>query len=172
MARSKIGETPSALCGKYCINCSGPSGLFRYSTNYPGAHHWDVSGHAVRYGIAVKTSAHIQIHPPPPCIPKNVVLFLISESAWGEASGILLNHRASCFLSMSLLPRDLLTEAIEKQKAILTTRSMYHVYCRSPGQRPSRAISEYLQALSGRGLRYDKWFYTRHTGPVIIYGRH
>lgn len=115
VARNKKGETFPLYAEDVVLATGGLGGLFRYSTNYPHIT-GDALGIAIRHGIAVKNINYIQIHPTTLYSKKPGRSFLISESVRGEG-GILLNAKGERFVN-ELLPRDLLTEAIEKQKAI------------------------------------------------------
>lgn len=90
----------------------GIGGLYQHSTNFPHLT-GDALAIATRHHIALEQLHAIQIHPTTLYSTKPGRRFLISESVRGEG-GILLNNAGKRFVD-ELLPRDLLTEAIEQQ---------------------------------------------------------
>ncbi|MEG0377260.1 MAG: FAD-binding protein, partial [Eubacterium sp.] len=76
----------------------------------------DALGIAIKQGIELENINYIQIHPTTLYSEKKGRSFLISESVRGEG-GVLLNAEGKRFVN-ELLPRDLLTEAIEIQKKL------------------------------------------------------
>ncbi len=108
------GGVMALSAGNVVLATGGIGGLFKHSTNYPHIT-GDGLAMAIRHRIPVENINYIQIHPTTLYTKKPGRSFLISESVRGEG-GILLNKRGHRFVN-ELLPRDLLTEAIEKQKA-------------------------------------------------------
>lgn len=108
-------ETIPLYAENIVLATGGLGGLFRYSTNYPHIT-GDALGIAIKHGISLKNINYIQIHPTTLYSKKPGRSFLISESVRGEG-GVLLNAKGERFVN-ELLPRDLLTEAIEKQKEV------------------------------------------------------
>lgn len=90
----------------------GIGGLYEHSTNFPL-----LTGDACRiakeHGVALEHMDYVQIHPTCLYSTKPGRSFLISESARGEGA-IILNHKGERFVD-ELLPRDVVTEAIEKE---------------------------------------------------------
>lgn len=90
----------------------GIGGLYKHSTNFPL-----LTGDACRiakeHGVALEHMDYVQIHPTCLYSTKPGRSFLISESARGEGA-IILNHKGERFVD-ELLPRDVVTEAIEKE---------------------------------------------------------
>lgn len=103
----------SALRAGYTIfACGGIGGLYRHSTNF--AHlTGDGIAIALRHNIALKDMNFVQIHPTTLYSKKPGRSFLISESVRGEGA-VLYNAEMERFVD-ELLPRDVVTHAIEKQ---------------------------------------------------------
>lgn len=103
----------SALRAGYTIfACGGIGGLYRHSTNF--AHlTGDGIAIALRHNIALKDMNFVQIHPTTLYSKKPGRSFLISESVRGEGA-VLYNAGMERFVD-ELLPRDVVTHAIEKQ---------------------------------------------------------
>ena len=103
----------SALRARYTIfACGGIGGLYRHSTNF--AHlTGDGIAIALRHNIALKDMNFVQIHPTTLYSKKPGRSFLISESVRGEGA-VLYNAGMERFVD-ELLPRDVVTHAIEKQ---------------------------------------------------------
>lgn len=100
----------------------GIGGLYEHSTNFPL-----LTGDACRiareHGVALEHMDYVQIHPTCLYSTKPGRSFLISESARGEGA-IILNHKGERFVD-ELLPRDVVTEAIEKEMEKEGTRYEY-----------------------------------------------
>ncbi len=94
------------------LACGGIGGLYRHSTNFA---HLTGDGIAValRHGIRLQDVNFVQIHPTTLYSQKPGRRFLISESVRGEGA-ILYNAKMERFVD-ELLPRDVVTAAIEKQ---------------------------------------------------------
>lgn len=92
--------------------CGGIGGLYRHSTNFS---HLTGDGIAValRHNIALQDVNFVQIHPTTLYSKKPGRSFLISESVRGEGA-LLYNARMERFVD-ELLPRDVVTHAIEEQ---------------------------------------------------------
>ncbi len=102
-----------------CIHASdtvmatgGIGGLYEHSTNFPS-----LTGDAIRiagkHGLRLEHLDYVQIHPTSLYSEKPGRSFLISESARGEGA-VLLNGKGERFVD-ELLPRDVVSEAIEMQ---------------------------------------------------------
>lgn len=107
------GGNISALRAKYTVfACGGIGGLYRHSTNFS---HLTGDGIAIalRHNIALKDVNFVQIHPTTLYSKKPGRSFLISESVRGEGA-VLYNARMERFVD-ELLPRDVVTHAIEEQ---------------------------------------------------------
>lgn len=94
------------------LACGGIGGLYRHSTNFA---HLTGDGIAValHHGIRLQDVNFVQIHPTTLYSQKPGRRFLISESVRGEGA-ILYNAKMERFVD-ELLPRDVVTAAIEKQ---------------------------------------------------------
>ena len=90
----------------------GIGGLYQHSTNFPL-----LTGDACRiaqeHGVALEHMDYVQIHPTCLYSTKPGRSFLISESARGEGA-VIQNHKGERFVD-ELLPRDVVTEAIQKE---------------------------------------------------------
>lgn len=113
IAEDQKGIRKSYPASRVVLATGGLGGLFNHSTNYPQMT-GDALAIAIAHQIALKNINYIQIHPTTLYTEKKERSFLISESVRGEG-GILLNAAGERFVN-ELLPRDLLTKAIEKQK--------------------------------------------------------
>ena len=113
IAEDQKGIRKSYPASRVVLATGGLGGLFNHSTNYPQMT-GDALAIAIAHQIALKNINYIQIHPTTLYTEKKERSFLISESVRGEG-GILLNAAGECFVN-ELLPRDLLTKEIEKQK--------------------------------------------------------
>ncbi|MDO4288707.1 MAG: L-aspartate oxidase [Eubacterium sp.] len=115
VAEDRQGNRSRYRAENVVLATGGLGGLFMHSTNYPQMT-GDALAIAIARGIALKNINYIQIHPTTLYTEKKERSFLISESVRGEG-GILLNAAGERFVN-ELLPRDLLTKEIEKQKAL------------------------------------------------------
>lgn len=100
----------------------GLGGIFRNSTNY---RHITGDGFAIalRHRIDIENLNYIQIHPTVLYSGKEGRKFLISESVRGEGA-VLLNEDGQQFVD-SLLPRDVVTQAIQKEMYKYGTDHVY-----------------------------------------------
>lgn len=100
----------------------GLGGIFRNSTNFP---HITGDGFAIalRHRIEIENLNYIQIHPTVLYSKKEGRRFLISESVRGEGA-VLLNEDGQEFVD-SLLPRDVVTQAIQKEMDKYGTDHVY-----------------------------------------------
>lgn len=94
------------------LACGGIGGLYRHSTNYPHLT-GDALAVSLRHGIRLEHLNYVQIHPTTLYSKKPGRRFLISESVRGE--GAKLYNAAGERFASEVLPRDLLTAAIQKQ---------------------------------------------------------
>lgn len=97
------------------LACGGLGGLYKNSTNFPHIT-GDALAIALRHRIEVEHLDYVQIHPTTLFSRKPGRRFLISESVRGEGA-ILTDKRGNRFTN-ELQPRDLLSQAIEKQMAL------------------------------------------------------
>ncbi len=110
MADGRREAVPAAYT---VLATGGIGGLYRHSTNFRHLT-GDSIAVAVRHGIQLKDINYIQIHPTTLYSSKEEDRsFLISESVRGEGAK-LYDKNMNRFVD-ELLPRDLLTEAIQKQ---------------------------------------------------------
>lgn len=99
-----------AINADYTVLATGGiGGLFKHSTNYRHLT-GDAIALAIKYGIALKHTDYIQIHPTTLFTKEEGRAFLISESVRGEGA-ILLNSKKERFVD-ELLPRDVVANAI------------------------------------------------------------
>lgn len=106
------GNVHPLYAGYTVFACGGIGGLYRHSTNFS---HLTGDGIAIalRHQIALKDVNFVQIHPTTLYSKKPGRSFLISESVRGEGA-LLYNARMERFVD-ELLPRDVVTHAIEEQ---------------------------------------------------------
>lgn len=106
------GEVSALRAGYTVFACGGIGGLYRHSTNFS---HLTGDGIAValRHNIALRDVNFVQIHPTTLYTKKPGRSFLISESVRGEGA-VLYNAGMERFVD-ELLPRDVVTHAIEEQ---------------------------------------------------------
>ena len=111
---AKPDGTTDTINSEYTVLATGGiGGLFRHSTNYKHLT-GDALAIAIKHGIELKNINYIQIHPTTLYSEKPTDRsFLISESVRGEGAK-LYNKNMERFVN-ELLPRDLLTQAINKQ---------------------------------------------------------
>jgi len=111
-ARTRDGGLLRIHAGDTVMATGGIGGLFERSTNFPS-----LTGDALRvakgHGIRLEHLDYIQIHPTSLYTEKPGRSFLISESARGEGA-VLLNQKRERFVD-ELLPRDVVTQGIERQ---------------------------------------------------------
>lgn len=96
------------------LACGGIGGLYRHSTNFPHIT-GDAIAIALRHKITLQDVNYVQIHPTTLYSEKPGRSFLISESVRGEGA-LLYNAKMERFVD-ELLPRDIVTAAINKQMA-------------------------------------------------------
>ena len=103
-----------AISAEYTVlACGGLGGLYRHSTNYPHLT-GDAVAIAAKHGVELKNMNYVQIHPTTFYSEnEDGRSFLISESVRGEGAK-LYNMDMEPFVN-ELLPRDVVTRAIEKQ---------------------------------------------------------
>lgn len=106
------GKVEPLYAGYTVLACGGIGGLYRHSTNFS---HLTGDGIAIalRHHIALKDVNFVQIHPTTLYSKKPGRSFLISESVRGEGA-LLYNAGMERFVD-ELLPRDVVTHAIEEQ---------------------------------------------------------
>lgn len=106
------GKVSALRAGHTVFACGGIGGLYRHSTNFS---HLTGDGLAValRHHIKLQDVNFVQIHPTTLYSEKPGRRFLISESVRGEGA-VLYNANMERFVD-ELLPRDVVTAAIEKQ---------------------------------------------------------
>lgn len=108
------GRVKPLYAGYTVLACGGIGGLYRHSTNFS---HLTGDGIAIalRHNIALQDVNFVQIHPTTLYSKKPGRSFLISESVRGEGA-LLYNAGMERFVD-ELLPRDVVTHAIEEQMA-------------------------------------------------------
>lgn len=112
IAKDKDGETIRIHAKDTIFASGGIGGRYTHSTNYP-----HLTGDALdiskKHGIRLEHLDYVQIHPTTLYSKKPGRRFLISESVRGEGA-VLYNKDGERFVN-ELLPRDVVTKAIEKQ---------------------------------------------------------
>lgn len=106
------GEVTAIRAGHTVFASGGIGGLYQYSTNFPHLT-GDAVAVALRHKIKLKDVNFVQIHPTTLYSKKPGRKFLISESVRGEGA-VLYNEKMERFVD-ELLPRDIVTSAIEEQ---------------------------------------------------------
>ena len=112
LASSREKEIFGIRADHTILACGGIGGLYRHSTNYPHLT-GDALAVSLRHGIRLEHLNYVQIHPTTLYSRKPGRRFLISESVRGE--GAKLYNAAGERFASEVLPRDLLTAAIQKQ---------------------------------------------------------
>ncbi|MGI5892051.1 MAG: L-aspartate oxidase [Bacillota bacterium] len=115
IAQNPQGELLIIQAQAVILATGGLGGLFKDTTNFPHIT-GDALAIAIKHGIELQDINYIQIHPTALYSQKSGRRFLISESVRGEGA-VLLNANKERFVD-ELLPRDLLTKAIQKQMAL------------------------------------------------------
>ncbi|MBE6549845.1 MAG: L-aspartate oxidase [Ruminococcaceae bacterium] len=117
------GKLETVKCEFLVLATGGIGGLFKHSTNFRHLT-GDALGLALRHGIELENVDYIQIHPTTfYSKDEGERSFLISESVRGEGAK-LLNKNMERFVD-ELLPRDKVTEAINKQMALDGTEHVW-----------------------------------------------
>lgn len=98
--------------GDTILASGGIGGRYRHSTNFPHLT-GDALEIAERHGIRLQNMNYVQIHPTTLYSEKPGRRFLISESVRGEGA-VLYDKNKERFVN-ELLPRDIVTEAIQRQ---------------------------------------------------------
>ena len=113
VVRNKEGEIVRISADYILLATGGVGGLYRHSTNFRHLT-GDAIAIALKHGIKTKDLNYIQVHPTTFYTKeREECSFLISESVRGEGA-LLYDKHMQRFVS-ELLPRDLLTEAINAQ---------------------------------------------------------
>lgn len=111
-AQTRDGDTLIIHAKDTVLATGGIGGLYEHSTNFPS-----LTGDALRvakeHEVELEHLDYVQIHPTSLYTGKPGRSFLISESARGEGA-ILLNGKKERFVD-ELLPRDVVTQAIQKE---------------------------------------------------------
>lgn len=120
---AKDGKIETVKANFVVLATGGIGGLFKHSTNFRHLT-GDSLAIAMRHGVALENIDYIQIHPTT-FYSKNESdrSFLISESVRGEGAK-LLNKDMERFVD-ELLPRDKVTEAINKQMSLDGTEHVW-----------------------------------------------
>lgn len=110
---AKDGTIQTVSCEYTVLACGGIGGLFRHTTNFKHLT-GDAVAIAILHGVQLKNMNYIQIHPTTLYSEdSNDRSFLISESVRGE--GAKLYNKDMERFTNELLPRDVLSNAIQKQ---------------------------------------------------------
>lgn len=112
IAKTRDGQVVHIHAKDTIFASGGIGGRYTHSTNFP-----HLTGDAIdiskKYGIRLEHLDYVQIHPTTLYSKKPGRRFLISESVRGEGA-VLYNKDGERFVN-ELLPRDVVTKAIEKQ---------------------------------------------------------
>ena len=101
--------------GKHVLwACGGIGGIYKHSTNFPHLT-GDALAISLKRGIELEHTDYVQIHPTTLYTCRPGRSFLISESVRGEGA-VLYNKHGERFVD-ELLPRDVVTKAIQRQMA-------------------------------------------------------
>lgn len=114
LVRTKEGTLETVFAENVMWACGGIGGIYENSTNFPHLT-GDALALALKHGIRLQDVSYVQIHPTTLYSKKKERRFLISESVRGE--GAHLYDKNGKRFTNELLPRDLLTQEIEKQMA-------------------------------------------------------
>lgn len=112
LAQGPQGQEVEILADYTILASGGIGGKYRHSTNYPHLT-GDAINIAQKHGIRLENLDYVQIHPTTLYSQKPGRRFLISESVRGEGA-VLYNKDKERFVD-ELLPRDVVTRAIEEQ---------------------------------------------------------
>lgn len=112
IARTREGETLCIHAKDTVLATGGIGGLYEHSTNFPSLT-GDALKIAKKHGVKLEHMDYVQMHPTSLYTGRPGRSFLISESARGEGA-ILLNGKKERFVD-ELLPRDVVSQAIEKE---------------------------------------------------------
>ena len=113
VAENENGETETISASYVVLASGGIGGLYKHSTNFRHLT-GDAIAIAIKHGVELKNMNYVQIHPTTLYSENSSERsFLISESVRGEGAKIY-DKNMQRFVN-ELLPRDKLTNAIEKQ---------------------------------------------------------
>lgn len=108
------GELKPVFAQNVVWACGGIGGIYDHSTNFPHLT-GDALAISLKRGIELEHVNYVQIHPTTLYTCRPGRSFLISESVRGEGA-VLYNKQGERFVD-ELLPRDVVTKAIQKQMA-------------------------------------------------------
>ncbi len=157
---AKQGENVLHIRAKDTVLATGGiGGLYERSTNFPS-----LTGDGVRiaqeHGVEMENLDYVQIHPTSLYTEKPGRSFLISESTRGEGA-ILLNANGERFVD-ELLPRDVVTNAIEEQ---MKKEGSKHVWL-SFENIPTETILEHFPNIRDKCLE-EGYDITKEPIPVV-----
>ena len=112
LAKNAAGDILKLHAKDTVLATGGIGGLYKHSTNFPSLT-GDGLDVAKKHGVRLEHLDYVQIHPTSLYSKKPGRSFLISESTRGEGA-VLLNGKGERFVD-ELLPRDVVTQAIEKE---------------------------------------------------------
>ena len=112
LAKNAAGDILKLHAKDTVLATGGIGGLYKHSTNFPSLT-GDGLDVAKKHGERLEHLDYVQIHPTSLYSKKPGRSFLISESTRGEGA-VLLNGKGERFVD-ELLPRDVVTQAIEKE---------------------------------------------------------
>lgn len=114
IVRTSEGGMEAVFAQNVLWACGGIGGIYEHSTNFPHLT-GDALAISLKRGIELENVDYVQIHPTTLYTCRPGRSFLISESVRGEGA-VLYNKQGERFVN-ELLPRDVVTEAIQKQMA-------------------------------------------------------
>ena len=114
IVRTAEGGMKAVFAQNVLWACGGIGGIYEHSTNFPHLT-GDALAISLKRGIELENVDYVQIHPTTLYTCRPGRSFLISESVRGEGA-VLYNKQGERFVN-ELLPRDVVTEAIQKQMA-------------------------------------------------------
>lgn len=115
-------EQTAIYSKRVILATGGIGGLFANSTNFPHIT-GDSFSIALRHNVKLDNINYIQIHPTTLYSKASGRRFLISESVRGEGA-VLLNSKGERFVN-ELLPRDVVTDAIQKEMLKYGSKYVY-----------------------------------------------
>ncbi len=158
-ARTRDGGILRIHAGDTVMATGGIGGLFERSTNFPS-----LTGDALRvakgHGVRLEHLDYVQIHPTSLYTEKPGRSFLISESARGEGA-VLLNQKRERFVD-ELLPRDVVTQGIERQMKEENSRYVWLSFASVPQE----TIRSHFPNIYKRCLE-EGYDITREPIPVV-----
>lgn len=159
IATAQGGEKLNIHAADTVMATGGIGGLYEHSTNFPLLT-GDACKIAEKHGVKLEHMDYVQMHPTCLYSKKPGRSFLISESARGEGA-ILLNHRGERFVD-ELLPRDVVTQAIQKE---MEKEGTDHEYI-SFADVPEKTVRSHFPHIYERCLK-EGYDILREPAPIV-----